>query len=246
MKTILKIKLDNSFYFFLLLILLTGLFKEFTFIFILLFFHELGHAMMGIILKWQVISITFYPYGGKTLFNKRENSKINEEILILLAGPISQIITYHILNIFFSYSYIYSYHLTILIFNLLPILTLDGGKLVNLLLNKIFNYLTSFYISIILSFLTLISLLIFCLFNYQNLNLFLLLIFLFFKIIKSIKDIKYAYQRFLLERYLYDFKFKKGKITKNIYAFYKECYHYIDFQDEKKYLNNYFCQNKNS
>ena len=84
MKTILKIKFDNSFYLFLILIILTGMFKEFSFIFILLFFHELGHAITGIILKWKLISITFYPYGGLTLFEKLENSSINNLILLFL------------------------------------------------------------------------------------------------------------------------------------------------------------------
>lgn len=240
MKTILKIKFDNTFYLFLLLILLTGMFKQFTFIFILLLFHELGHALMGIILKWKLLSITFYPYGGKTLFEVSENSSINEEILILLSGPFMQIITYLVLSFFFSYEYIKTYHLTILIFNLLPILTLDGGRLINLFLNKIFNYLTSFYISVFISITTIIFLILFCFLYYYNFNLFLMSIFLLFKIIKSIKDIKYCYQRFLVERYLYDFKFNKRKISRDIYSFYKECNHYIEFKEEKEYLNKYF------
>lgn len=237
---ILKIKFDNTFYLFLLLILLTGNFKEFTFIFILLFFHELGHAIMGILLKWDLVNITFYPYGGVCLFKTLENRSINKEILILLSGPIVQIITYFILNNIYSYDYIRNYHLSILIFNLLPILTLDGGKLLNLFLNKIFNYLTSFYISIFISFITIILLILFCLFNYHNFNLFLISIFLLFKIIKSIKDLKYYYHKFLVERYLYDFKFNKIKVSKDIYSFYKECNHYIEFSNEKEYLEKYF------
>ena len=78
MKTILKIKFDISFYFFLVIILLTGMFKQFSFIFILLFFHELGHAITGIIFNWKLISITFYPYGGLTLFENLENNIINK------------------------------------------------------------------------------------------------------------------------------------------------------------------------
>jgi len=240
LKTILKIKFDNTFYLFILLILISGMFKQFTFIFLLLFFHELGHALMGIILKWDLVSITFYPYGGKTLFNQRENSSINHEILILLSGPLFQIITYLILNYFFDYNYIKNYHLTILFFNLLPIYTLDGGRLLNLFLNKVFNYLKSFYITIFISFITIICLFIFCILYYYNVNLLLLNVFLVFKIIKYMKDIKYIYHRFLLERYLYDFKFNKRKLSKNIYTFYKECCHYVGFNEEKEYLNKYF------
>ena len=216
------------------------MFKQFSFIFILLFCHELGHAITGIILKWDLISITFYPYGGLTLFNKLENSSINKEIIILLMGPISQIITYFILIYFFKYNYIKIYHLSILIFNMLPILTLDGGKLLNLILNKYFNYLISFYISIIISFMTIIILIIHCILYYNNLNLFLISLFLIFKIIKSIKDIKYYYHKFILERYLYNIEYNKYDVSKSIYNFYRERNHYINFQDEKKYLKKYF------
>lgn len=240
MKNILKIKFDNSFYFFLIIIIFTGMFKEFSFIFILLFCHELGHAITGIFFKWKLISITFYPYGGVTLFDKIENSSIREETIILLMGPIIQIITYHILVNIFKYDYITNYHLSILIFNMLPILTLDGGKLLNLILNKIFNYLISFYISIIISFITIIFLICFCIIYYNNLNLFLMSIFLIFKIIKSIKDIKYCYHKFILERYLYKINYNKHNISKNIYSFYRERNHYINFQEEKNYLENYF------
>ena len=243
MKTILKIKFDNSFYLFLILIIITGMFKEFTFVMILLFFHELGHALTGVLFNWKLISITFYPYGGLTLFNKLENSKINEEIFISLAGPCMQIITYLILSYFFQYSYIKEYHYSILIFNLLPILTLDGGRLLNLILNKFFNYLTSFYISLVVSLLIIICLILFCIIYYPNLNLFLISIFLIFKIWNSLKNIKYSYNKFLLERYLYDFKFNKYKVSKDIYSFYMENNHFINFQNEKKYLKNYF-QNK--
>ena len=240
MKNILKIKFDISFYFFLFIIIITGMFKQFSFVFILLFFHELGHALIGIILKWKLISITFYPYGGITLFSKLENSSINKEIIILLMGPIIQTITYYILINIFKYDYITNYHLSILIFNLLPILSLDGGKLLNLLLNKIFNYLTSFYISVIISFITIIFLIYFCLFNYYNFNLFLMSIFLIFKIVKSIKNIKYCYNRFIVERYLYNFNYNKHNISKDIYSFYRERNHYIEFVEEEDYLKKYF------
>ena len=243
MKTILKIKFDNTFYLFLLLILLSGMFKPFTFIFVLIFFHELGHAITGIVLGFKLDKIIIYPYGGVTKFNNLENTSLNKEIIMLLMGPIIQIVTYYILNYFFKYDYLKNYHLSILIFNLLPILSLDGGRLLNIFFNKIFSYRKSFYLSIFISILTIISLIIYCLYFYYNINLLFMSIFLLFKLYISFKDLKYSYQKFLLERYLYNFPFKKRKVSKSIYDFSKECYHYIDFYEEKDYLNKYF-QNK--
>ena len=60
------------------------MFKQFSFLFILIFFHELGHTLSGLFFKWKIISITFYPYGGVTLFSKLENSKMQENIKALL------------------------------------------------------------------------------------------------------------------------------------------------------------------
>ena len=192
------------------------MFKEFSFIFILIIFHELGHAITGVLLGFKLDKIIIYPYGGITKFNNLLNTSLNKEILVILMGPVIQIITYFILNKIFKYNYIKTYHLSILIFNLLPILSLDGGKLLNIILNKFFSYLKSFYISVFISFISIFSLLIYSLIYYKNLNLFLMMIFLLFKIYISIKNIKYNYQRFLLERYLYDFNFKKNKFIKNI------------------------------
>ena len=240
MKTILKIKFDNTFYIFLILILLSGMFKEFSFIFILIIFHELGHAITGVLLGFKLDKIIIYPYGGITKFNNLLNTSLNKEILVIVMGPIIQIITYLILNKIFKYNYIKNYHLSILIFNLLPILSLDGGKLLNIILNKFFSYLKSFYLSVFISFISIFSLLIYSLIYYKNLNLFLMMIFLLFKIYINIKNIKYNYQRFLLERYLYDFNFRKNKFIKNIYDISKEYYHYIEGIDEKKYLEKYY------
>ena len=68
-------------------------------------------------------------------------------------------------------------------------------------------------------------------------------IFLMFKIIKNIKDIKYYYDKFLIERYLYNFKFNKRRVVNSIYNLYKESNHYIEFSDEDTYLNKYFENN---
>ena len=121
MKTTIRIKFDNTFYIFSLLILLSGMFKEFTFVFILIFFHELGHAITGILLGFKLDKIIIYPYGGLTKFNNLENINLNKELIMLIMGPLCQIITYIILITNFKYPYIKVYHYSILIFNLLPI-----------------------------------------------------------------------------------------------------------------------------
>lgn len=231
------IYLDKFFLFFLLIIILTGNFNYFIPYFLLLLIHELGHAITGIILGYKLNKIIFYPLGGITVFNIPINIPIKNELLILIMGPIMQIIGYLLLvNI---YPFITIYHYTILIFNLLPIYPLDGGKIMNLLFNYKYNYLKSFKIVFFISLIMLFFLLIFNFLNF-NLNLLMMIIVLFFKLIKDYKNINYYYNRFLLERYLNNYSFKKIKYINNDRDFYKDKEHFINYIREKNYLKKYF------
>ena len=230
------IHLDKSFLFFLLIIIITGNFNPFIYYFLLLLIHEIGHALCGMSLGYELDKIILYPYGGITTFNYPINIPLKRELLILLMGPIMQILGYLLLKNIYD---IKLFHYTLLIFNLLPIYPLDGGKISNILCNYKFNYLKSFYITFIISIV-----LIFYIFLYNlkhfNLNLFLMLIVIFIKLIDFYKMRYYYYQRFLLERYLHEYSFKKVKIIKNIKNFYRDNRHYIYYLDEKKYLKKYF------
>ena len=52
---------------------------------------------MAKLLGWNVDKIYFYPYGGYTKFNDDLNKPKKEELLIMLAGPIIQIIYFFII-----------------------------------------------------------------------------------------------------------------------------------------------------
>ena len=143
-KILKHICLDKFFLIFLLIIIFTGRFNSFFPYFALLFIHELGHTLTGIILGYKLDKITFYPYGGITTFNLPLNIPLKEELFILVMGPIFQIMGYFILRNFFPF--IKLYHYTLLIFNLLPIYPLDGGKILNILFNYTLCYLQSFYL----------------------------------------------------------------------------------------------------
>lgn len=126
---------------------------------------------------------------------------------------------------------IYNYH--ILLFNLLPIYPLDGGKLINLFLCNRLTFILSYYLSIIIS---LISLVVILILNRQqlNFNIFFLEIFLFLKIIKEYHNLPFLYQKFLLDRYLNDYHFNDTKIIKNINNFYCHKNHLLNI--ENKYI----------
>ena len=236
-KILKHIYLDKFFLFFLLIIILTGNFNYFIPYFLLLLIHELGHAITGILLGYKLEKIVFYPLGGVSIFNLPINIPIKKELLILIMGPIMQIVGYVFL--FNFYSFIKTYHYTLLIFNLLPIYPLDGGRIINLLFNYKINYLISFNIIYIISLIMLFGLLIINIFHF-NLNLLLMIVILFLKLIKDYKNRYHYYNRFLLERYLNNYQFKKIKYINNIKCFYKDRKHFINYVSEKNYLKKYF------
>ncbi|MBE6151865.1 MAG: hypothetical protein E7165_00920 [Firmicutes bacterium] len=169
--------------------------------------------MFGILFKWKIEKIMIMPFGGLTIFKERINLPIIEEVIVCIAGPIFQIIYYVLIC---KYVDIRSIHYNLLIFNLLPIVPLDGSKLLNLFLNKIFPfklglYLTN-YFSIIISFIFLIIIF----YTEWNLILFLTMVLLVFKTLCEIKNINYLFNKFLLERYIEDIGIKKFKYIHGI------------------------------
>ncbi len=231
------IYLDKFFYFFLLVIVLTGNFNYFLGYFSLLFIHEIGHAITGIVLGYKLKKIVFYPLGGITTFCLPVNIPLKKEFLILIMGPVMQIIGYLFLIKF--YPFIRVYHYSILIFNLLPLYPLDGGKILNILCNYRFNYLKSFKIVYCISLIMIIFLLFYCYLKF-NLNLLLMIFFMSHKLFKTYKNRFYYYQRFLLERYLYHYYFPRLKYVDSIKEFYRDCEHIINYQKEQNFLKKYF------
>ena len=197
-------------------VVLTGLFHEFFFFTSLILIHELGHAWMAKRLKWNVSKILIFPFGGVTLLEDFLNRPIKEELMILLAGPVTQIVYYHIVSFFYVLPQEFRFfHLALLFFNLLPIYPLDGGKLLHLLLEKVMPYKKSYFYFFFCSygFLFLGFLFLCCRFS---ISIFFFLLFLLFKNWEGYRTIESIKERFLLERFLYSFSFKKWREIKGI------------------------------
>lgn len=224
------------------------MYKEFIIIFIIIIFHELGHFLVSKIFNWEIDKIYIYPYGGCVKFNEKINRPLYQELLIMLGGPFFQIILFLIIKILFSNNFISmrnyllfnNYHYTLLFFNLLPIYPLDGGKLVNILCNYFFPYKKGNKIIIYLSYLLIIFIL---LFN-RNLNLLLISVFIINQITIYLKNQNYFFNKFLLERYINNYKFKDTKIINNKDNMYRGKKHIFKIKNkyikEKEYLNNRF------
>lgn len=197
--------------------------------------------MIAKALKIEVDKIYLYPLGGISKFFLPLNASFIKEFIILIAGPIAQIIGTIILIRIFpqNQNMIFAYNTGILVFNLLPIYPLDGGKLVQLLFSKIFPFETSLKVSIIISYIMTIF---YFFLNGRaiNINVILITVFLMYKITEEKKKINYIYEKFVLERYLNNYNFKKSTLITNDKKFYKNKRHLIKKNDiyylEREYL----------
>ena len=203
--------------------------------------------IIATLLKIEVVEVCIYPFGGLTKFNTKLNIESYKEFLILIGGPITQILSYYIIYFFYTRGYISIniiekltiIHKYLLSFNLLPIIPLDGGKLLNLILNQVISYNLSNKLSVYISILTVIVSLI-CI---RTVLIKTLLITILLKIAEELRNLKYRYNKFLTERYIYNFEFNKTKIVKSIYHLYRGKKHIIKekgiYENEKEYLTKY-------
>ncbi len=239
---------DKTFLLLCIIVTLTGLFKQFMIIFFLIIIHELGHFLMAKLFKWNIDKIKIYPYGGCVKFSESLNKPIYQEFLILICGPLFQMIGFLFLTFLFNkglifyqdYLAIKSYNYTLLLFNLLPIYPLDGGKIFNLVCNYFFNYKSGNKLVIIISYILSIIILIFN----KNYNLLLMIILLLVEITRYLKNQNFIYNKFLLERYLNNYNFKKHKVIKDYKKMYRDRKHVIKLNEnyvtEKEYLKKHF------
>ncbi len=246
MKNILnKFKINNYTYIFIILCALCGYIKNISIILSICLFHELGHIFFIKLFRYHIISIEILPFGGFTKIDKRINTSINKDIIISLGGIFFQLIIFLIAFMFknnlniITYNLIMNYNKILIIFNLIPIIPLDGNNFVHLILEKFFSYHLSYKLNIVVSF---ISLILFFLYNYfYHIDNYFIFSFLIYKVVCEIKNYKYLHNRFLLERYLNDIEYQKidnntksiNDLRKNVFHYFKKGNHYIS---EKKVI----------
>lgn len=244
MKNTFKIEFHLLYYLFALICFLTGYFKDFIWISLLIIIHELGHLTGALLCRWNVKKIKILPFGGMTILNEQLNRPIYQEFIILLMGPIYQVLFFFLLIVLNKNHPLFElYHYGLLIFNLLPIIPLDGSKLLNLVLEYFFSYRFSKKIVLVIST-TFLFFFFISAFIYKNLIILIIVIFLIIQNIKYFKEFKYIIKKFIFERYLYDFKFNKVKKINDINKMKRDYYHIFildgSVYSEKVILDKYF------
>ena len=147
-----------------------------------------------------------------------------------------------LMNIPYLYNYqemIKTINYSILLFNLLPIYPLDGGRIMQLLICYLTSYNLSFKIIYFISFIVLCLITIFFFYN-PTINILLIIVLLIIKLLTEKRNINYYLEKFILERYLHKYKFKKSKIVKRTKDFKRDYHHLIKINNkyflEEEYL----------
>lgn len=201
------IRVSNTTLYFLFILFLCGYIRVGITIFLIVLIHEVGHVLVCLLFGYKIKSVTLYPFGGLTRVEKDINTSPYKELILASAGLFMQIILY-VVALCFGYknSLFYKYNKSIFLFNLLPIIPLDGSVIVYSLLNRFTTFKNSYKAYIVVS---IISLVIYIIINYKySLNNYLIVSIFIYKIYEGIKNYKYVYNRFLVERYLKKYHFK--------------------------------------
>lgn len=245
MKTIFpKFKINEISYLVFLSFLLTGFIKNILLIFIIICIHELGHIFFLKLFHYEIEKIEIFPFGGLTTTkNKYINSPINKDIVIYLGGILFQSILYLLFFLLFktgkindnTFHLFTMYNQSIFFFNLLPIRPLDGGEIIALLLEKKFPYEKAFTL---INKISVVFLILFAFYTASsNINNYIMITFLLCKTITFFKKKTWYQQKFLLERYMHTFPYKKIEHNEHqeINVLKKETLHF--FKNQNKYLH---------
>ena len=238
MKTILnKIYFHPLFIIIVLIFILIGYFKFISYFMLLIIVHELGHILVSTLFKWNIDKIIVLPFGGLTKFNELINRPIIEEFLVAISGIVFQEIFFILIKDYINYEHFYLINYFVIIFNLIPIYPLDGSKILNVIFNIITSYKNSILLTCIVSYIFIIVLS----FIFININrlVILVLIFLFIEVNRLYKSRKDLFNKFLLERYLNEFKFRHRKTINNVYKMKKD-YRHLFYIDKKYITESYF------
>ena len=225
---------------------LGGLFKEISIVSIIIIIHEFGHFIVLKHYNWNITKIEIYPFGGITHIDDDIDKPLKEEFIITIMGPIFQEILFILIFFIYklniinlnTYELFKNYNFMILIFNLLPILPLDGSKILNTLLNKFLNFRLSYNLNIYISIL---FLLLFIYIFKNDTSYYIITIFLIYQIINYFKNKYYIFNRFLLEKKLRKSSYIKYKKIDNYKKMFRNKRNLIKFNNsyitEYKYTN---------
>ncbi|GGM27366.1 stage IV sporulation protein FB [Paraliobacillus quinghaiensis] len=197
----------------LILSILTGTFMEMFIIFSIVLIHELGHFLVATYYGWKIRKVMLWMFGGVMETDEHLSRTLKEETLVTIAGPFQHLVIFLLLLGIEQTSWLtpslmnlaLQYNATILLFNLLPVWPLDGGKLSFITLSKFLPFRKAHAIMITSSiFFIVIFALVLLGFSSFVLSTYLLFTFILWENRVEWKQRFYVFMRFLLKRHEVD------------------------------------------
>ena len=197
-----KFKVDLRIFLFLILFYFTHQVGMYVLVLIFGFIHEIGHLLMGILMGMKPEKVGIMPTGISVSFSiktKDYNVKIKngtlleiKKIVVALAGPLTNVLIILIaqtipMNIFIYFMILFS-NLAIILFNLLPIYPMDGGRILTEILHILIGKRKAMKIVHIISLVTIVISTILAsvaILYLKNIAIFLAIIYLWIIIIKE-------------------------------------------------------------
>lgn len=128
--------------------ILTGFFVELLTLFGIVFIHELGHIAAAKGFGWRIKEVRLLPFGGVAEVEEQGSVSAWEELIVAVAGPLQNAVMIALawgmqsIGIWDDdwIQYFIQANLMIALFNLLPIMPLDGGKILQSMLSFWMSY----------------------------------------------------------------------------------------------------------
>lgn len=189
---------------------ITANFKPLILLMVIVFIHEMGHAISAHFFSWRIKSIMLLPFGGVAEVDEYGNRSLKQELIVVISGPIQHFWLQGVAYLLYignvasvaDYQLFTFYNVSILLFNLLPVWPLDGGKLLFILYSHFWSYKKAhsymIYTSIILLSLYVVVSLIY---SPSQMNIWIITTFLIYSLYHEYKNRMYGCLRFLMERY---------------------------------------------
>lgn len=222
------------------------------YIFLMLSIHESMHIFIGYLFHYPLEKVIIYPFGLCAQIEYIGYGNVLHEFLIIAAGPLTHFV-FPIIFRWLAYINIISYpymeylqmlNVSILIFNILPIYPLDGGRIIQCLTHMILPYRKAQILTLLLSSLNL------CLLFYYHflgeMNGVIILIFLGLQIFMGFKQLTISQLSFYHYRYLHPVN-GKDKINRGD-DLYRSCHNIMcrknGWIDEHQWLALHFHNHK--
>ena len=167
-----RFRIDLKIFIFMVLFCFTKQLGTYSMLMLFAIVHEFGHLLAGVLLGMKTEKMEIKPYGVSISFKltpidynqKIKNGNVLEikKMIVAFAGPLTNLLLIIILlqcnfKIFSQLIMIYA-NILLILFNLLPIYPLDGGRILQAILHILFGKQKAEKCSNIISFVTIIIL----------------------------------------------------------------------------------------